>query len=81
MKISKEVKSVLWSYDTNKMSLSNPTDRFRTIINVLNFGDMKAIEWLWQNFKRKEIKEAIKKSFEGEWTKPSLNLWSMILQC
>lgn len=78
MKFPKEVKICLWSYDTDKMELSNASDRHRIILNILNHGSMKAIEWLWQNFGKKEIAATIKKSYESEWNRPSLNLWSLI---
>ncbi len=76
----KAVKVCLWSYDTDKMELSNSTDRHRIILNILIHGAMEAIEWLWQNFSTKEIKETIKKSYESEWDKPSLNLWSLVYE-
>ena len=39
--------------------LSNPDDRFRIILNVLNHGTKKAVEWLWENFSEKEIIELL----------------------
>jgi hypothetical protein len=72
------VKVCLWSYDTDKMDFSIPDDRFRIIINILNRGNMEAVEWLWKNFSEKEIADTIQDSLESEWNKPSLNLWSLI---
>ena len=77
-KLPQEVKICLWSYDTNKFSLSNPDDRFRIIFNILNYGTKKAVEWLWRNFSENEIKETIKKSIATEWDRKSLNFWSLI---
>lgn len=77
-KLPQAVKICLWSYDTNKISLSNPDDRFRIIFNVLNHGTKKAVEWLWKNFNEKEITETINNSIESEWDRKSLNFWSLI---
>ena len=75
-KFPKEVKVCLWSYDTDKMSLTSPTDRNMIILNVLNHGTENATEWLLENFKEKEIKEAIKKSYASAWFKWRLKRWS-----
>jgi len=77
-KLPQAVKICLWSYDINKISLSNPDDRFRIILNVLNHGTKKAVEWLWENFNEKEIIETINNSLESEWDRKSLNFWSLI---
>ena len=74
------VKVCLWSYDINKISLSNPDDRFRIILNVLKHGTKKAVEWLWENFSEKEITDTISNSIESEWDRKSLNFWSLIYQ-
>lgn len=79
-KLPKAVKICLWSYDTNKISLSNPDDRFRVIFNVLNYGAREAVDWLWENFSEKEITDTIKDSIESEWDRKSLNFWSLIFQ-
>lgn len=77
-KLPQTVKACLWSYDTDKMSLSNPDDRFRIILNILNRGTKEAVEWLWRNFNEKEIAETIKNSLESEWNRKSLNFWKLI---
>ena len=76
--LPQSVKACLWSYDTDKIDLSNSDDRFRIVINVLNRGTMEAVEWLWINFNEKEIADTIQKSYESEWNRPSLKLWSLI---
>ena len=76
-KFPKAVKVCLWSYDTNKMSLSNPDDRFTLIFNVLNYGSETATQWLQEHFSEKEIKEVIKKSYASAWFfKGRLKHWS-----
>ena len=77
-KLPQSVKVCLWSYDTDKVDISNSDDRFRIIINVLNRGTMEAVEWLWKNFSEKEIVNTIQQSYQSEWNKPSLKLWTLI---
>ncbi|MFA6922897.1 MAG: hypothetical protein WC223_01465 [Bacteroidales bacterium] len=77
-KLPQAVKVCLWSYDTDKINLSNPNDRHRIILNVLNHGTKKAVEWLWENFSKEEIAETIKNSIASEWDRKSLNFWSLI---
>ena len=79
-KLPQAVKACLWSYDKDKMNLSNPDDRFRIIFNILNYGTKEAVEWLWINFSDKEIIETIKNSIESKWDRKSLNFWSIIYQ-
>lgn len=60
-KFPKAVKACLGSYDADKMTLSNPDHRFIVIMNILNHGSMKAVDWLWKNVsEKKEITEMIK---------------------
>lgn len=74
----KAVKACLWSYDTDKINLSNEDDRFRVVMNILNRGTKKAVVWLWNNFNEKEITEVIKQSSVSEWNRKSLSFWSQI---
>lgn len=76
--IPQAVKACLWSYDTDKIDLSNNDHRQRIIINVLNRGTMDAIEWLKNNFSKQEISESIQKTNVSEWSKKSLSLWSLV---
>jgi hypothetical protein len=77
-KLPQAVKACLWSYDTDKMSLSSPQDRLRIILNILNRGTKEAVEWLWKNFSEKDIAEAIRSSIASEWNRKSLSFWSHI---
>lgn len=74
-KFPPEVKACLWSYDTKKMKLSNPSDRSLIIFNTLNYGTEEAIKWTQDNFPEKEIKKVIRKSYAGAWFKWSLKRW------
>ncbi len=66
----------LWSYDLEKMD----KEKHKQIIikNVLDFGTKQAIDWLRENYSKKEIQQAIKNSVKSDWSKKSINLWSLI---
>ena len=76
--LPQSVKVCLWSYDTDKIDLSNADDRYRIVMNVLNRGTMEAVQWLWNNFNEKEIADIIQQSCASEWNKQSLKFWSLI---
>lgn len=75
-KLPQTVKVCLWSYDTDKINLSNANDRILIIMNVLNYGSEDAIKWLMENFDDKEIKATIKKSYASAWYKWRLDRWT-----
>ena len=49
-KLPQAVKICLWSYDTTRIDLSSPEDRFRIVLNILNRGSRHAVDWLWKMF-------------------------------
>lgn len=67
----------LWSYDIDKMDLWR--DKKRIITNILNLGTVKATNWLFKVYSKKDIKEVIIHPLPGEWNKKSLNFWSLVL--
>lgn len=75
-KFPKAVKACLWSYRTDKMSLSNPADRQLIIFSTLNYGTEEAIQWTQAHFPEKEIKQVIKKVYASQWFKWSLKRWA-----
>ncbi len=66
----------LWSYDLEKMD----KEKHKQIIikNILDSGTKQAIDWLRENYSKKEIQEAIKNSVKSDWSKKSINLWSLV---
>ena len=77
-KIPQSVKVCLWSYDTDKINLSSPEDRFRIILNILNRGSKEAVEWLWSNFSKEEIRTGIADSIASEWNRKSISFWTHV---
>ncbi len=76
--LPQEVRACLWSYDTNRIDLSNTDHRQRIIENVLNHGTKSAVDWLLGHFSEKEIADTIVHSTVSSWNKKSLALWSLI---
>jgi hypothetical protein len=65
----------LWSYETGKMDKEK--DKKRIITNVLNVGSKEAVVWVLDNYTREEIREVVADSAPGEWSRKSLNFWSV----
>jgi len=71
------IQPFLWSYDTAK--IDPVKHKKRIIINVLNLGSKPATDWLFEQYKKSEIKEVVKNSKPGEWNKKSLSFWKKVL--
>jgi hypothetical protein len=70
------VKPFLWSYDTKRIDIGK--DKRTIILNVLNLGTKKSIDWLLNNYTKEEIRQVIKNTYKSEWDNKSINLWSMV---
>lgn len=66
----------LWSYDLMQMDI----EKHKKIIikNILDFGTREATDWLKDNYSKKDIQEIIESSYSSDWSKKSLNFWSLI---
>lgn len=78
MKLPKSVQVALWSYDIS--TIDTIIDRELIVTNVLNIGTKEAVQWLFQQYNKDEIKAVIKSPKPGIWNKRSLNLWSLVFQ-
>ncbi len=76
IKILDFVESFLWSYNISELDLEENKDRI--ITNILNYGNKKAVDWLFETYSKDEIKYYIKHPLPGEWSKKSLNFWAFI---
>ena len=76
MELPPSVKVTLWSYDISQLDLSR--DRARIITNVLNYGTLDATRWLKETYTEDEIRDVVAHAKPGEWSKRSLNLWSLV---
>ncbi len=66
----------LWSYDLSQID----TKKHKNIIikNILDFGDKEATDWLLGEYSKSEIIFVIENSISSDWSKKSLNFWSII---
>ena len=76
MELPQSVKIALWSYDISQ--LDRARDCARIITNVLNYGTFEATLWLKQTYTKDETKDVVAHAKPGEWSKRSLNLWSLV---
>ncbi|MEK9155785.1 MAG: hypothetical protein AAB360_00580 [Patescibacteria group bacterium] len=76
-KMPQSVKVTLWSYDTDRLDLEKSG---RTVIGqVLNYGSTEAWDWLFSYYGRDRVREEAARVPKGAWNKPSLALWSLVL--
>lgn len=73
--IPEYIQPFLWSYDIAKMDLQK--NKKIIILNILNLGDEKSVKWLFDVYKKEEIKKVVENSSLGEWNKKSLNFWKL----
>lgn len=77
MTLPKDVKITLWSYDIAK---ADPKKDAKVIIaQVLNWGNFKAITWIFKYYGKRKIKKVASDIPIGQWNKKSLALWKVIL--
>lgn len=70
------VRPFLWSYNIDKIDIER--NKKRIIINVLNLGTKRAVDWIFKTYNREEIKRVVENSLMGDWGKKSINLWSLV---
>lgn len=76
--LPKFLKKYFWFNDFSKLDLHK--DKVRIILNLLNFGDKKSTDWLFDYYPRSVIrKTVIDRGAKGELNSKSLNYWSLIL--
>jgi len=71
--LPKYIKSVLWSYDTDKIDLVK--HRRLIISQVLNFGTKEATDWLFKKYSKKNIISELINPKRGVWYPRILNYW------
>jgi len=76
MGLPKFLQSCFPSYDLTR--LDKGEDKSLIVTQILNYGTEKEIEWLGENYSRKEIEEVIKFPTSGMWMKSVLLYWLKI---
>jgi hypothetical protein len=69
------LKKYFWDVDFKKIDLDNR--RIYVLNRILEYGDEDAVRWMWENFKKPEIKYALT-NFRG-YSQKSANFWAVIL--
>lgn len=73
--LPQSVKATLWSYDLAQ--IDSLKHKKLIISQVLNFGSLEAISWLFANYSADDIKETAVNLPQGFWNKKSLSLWML----
>lgn len=76
MGLPKFLQSCFPSYDLD--SLDKTKDKKLIITQLLNYGTEKEIEWLGENYSKKEIEKVIQFPTSGMWTQSVLLYWLKI---
>ncbi len=69
------LKGYFWDVDFRKINLQD--HRVYVLKRILEYGDKEAVNWMWKNFKKREIKYALC-NFRG-YSQKSANFWAFIL--
>jgi len=75
--LPKNVQKFLWSADLAKLDLDK--SKTRIILNVLNLGDWAATGWLFSQYSRPDIIDAVINYGAKELSPKSLNYWRLLL--
>ncbi len=75
--IPKSIKSILWPYDINDISLEE--DKETIITQCLNYGTLKEVRWLFKAYGEEEIKKVVAHPKRGRWWRKVLNFWLLVL--
>lgn len=78
LKLPKYITRCLWSYEAS--SIDAILDQDLIITQVLNYGDWKAVKWLYTIYSEKEIRKVIARPRRGLWLKQVLNFWCLMLK-
>mgnify|MGYP006943673440 CR=1 FL=1 len=74
MKLPPFLKKYFWNVDFSKLDFKK--DSFFIINRILEYGDDKALRWLFKNASKKQIKEVVLNS--RELTAKSANFWGLM---
>lgn len=74
-KLPKFLEKYFWDVDFEKINFENR--KVYILKRILEYGDEKTVRWMWKNFKKEEMKNALC-SFRG-YSLKSANFWAFIL--
>ena len=68
----------LWSYNIHTLDVSR--DATRIITNILIYGNIAAVQWLFSTYSHDRIQSALEHPLKGEWDAKSLYFWAGYFQ-
>jgi len=74
-KLPKFLDKYFWDVEFKGINLQK--HRVYILKRILEYGDEKAVIWMWKNFKKAEIKDVLS-NFRG-YTQKSANFWALVL--
>jgi len=74
-KLPKFLKKYFWDVDFEKIVPSK--SKICILRRILEYGDEKSVKWMWKNFKKSEIINALS-NYRG-YSQKSANFWALIL--
>jgi hypothetical protein len=80
MSLPKFLQPYLASYDLSRLDKNSPAVAKEIITQVLNEGDEKAVNWVFDNFTLDQIRQSVSQPQRGVWFEESLNYWSKMLK-
>jgi len=75
-KLPEFLKKYFWDVEFEKIDLEKKG--VYVLRRILNYGDEKAVAWMYKNFKKSEIKNGLA-NFRG-YSQKSANYWALILE-
>lgn len=74
--LPKSLQAALWSYNLTNLDVKK--DKKLIITQVLNYGVLQDIKWLFSTYSEQDIKEVVANPARGRWFVKTLNLWLTI---
>jgi len=75
-KLPKFLEKYFWDIEFKKIDLAQ--GKIYVLKRILEYGDEKAVAWMWKNFKKSEIKDTLV-NFRG-YSQKTANFWAFILK-
>ena len=74
-KLPRFLEKYFWDVESEKIDLEQ--SRVYVLKRILEYGDEKAVAWMWKNFEKLEIKNVLV-NFRG-YSQKAANYWALIL--
>lgn len=75
--IPQSLQAALWSYDLERLDIEK--DKKLIITQVLNYGVLEDVKWLYSIYSEEDIKEVVKNPSRSRWFAKTLIFWLTVL--